>query len=295
MNLGRAKSILIIAFAGLNLFLGYHLFWPDFGRLTGVSVTAEDLRAIEVLLNDNNYFLQTNLDRSVQVSDFLIVTPARSFQGAILQDFIKKGARVTESEHATAYRAEEETAVVYSSGLIRIIYEPGVVLAEGSQDLEERRLKEIVGTFLTEEQLMPEGIVFDYKEKSEAGYITLYYHQTYKEMPIYAGQLQVFIDSDQLTRIELYWLEPVERLPLREMEVISSAEALKNLVDQLGASPEPRDIKGIELGYFSGEYDAEKWEMPPVWRIMLDSNEHHYINAFTGTIEQETVMPEQMP
>ncbi len=295
MNLGRAKSILIIAFAGLNLFLGYYLFWPDFGRLTRVSVTAEDLRATEVLLNENNYFLQTSLDRSVQVSDFLIVTPARSFQGEILQDFIKKGARVTESEHATAYRAKEETAVVYSSGLIRVIYEPGVILAEDFPGLEERRLREIVETFLTEEQLMPEGIAFDYIEKSEAGYITLYYHQTYKEMPIYAGQLQVFIDSDQLTRIELYWLEPVERLPLREMEVISAAEALKNLVDQLGASPEPRDIKDIELGYFSGEYDAEKWEMPPVWRIMLNSNEYHYINAFTGNIEQETVIPEQIP
>lgn len=295
MNLGRAKSILIIAFAGLNLFLGYHLFWPDFGRLTRVSVTAEDLRAIEVLLNDNNYFLQTNLDRSIQVSDFLIATPARSFQGEILQGFVKKGARVTESEHATAYRAEEETAVVYSSGLIRVIYEPGVILAENFPGLEKRRLKEIVETYLTEEQLMPEEIAFDYIEKSEAGYITLYYHQTYKEMPIYAGQLQVFIDSDQLTRIELYWLEPVERLPLREMEVISAAEALKNLVDQLGASPEPRYIKDIELGYFSGEYDAEKWEMPPVWRIMLDSNEHHYINAFTGNIEQESAMPEQIP
>jgi len=295
VNLGRAKSILIIAFAGLNLFLGYYLFWPDFGRLTRVSVTAEDLRATEVLLNENNYFLQTSLDRSVQVSDFLIVTPARSFQGEILQDFIKKGARVTESEHATAYRAKEETAVVYSSGLIRVIYEPGVILAEDFPGLEERRLREIVETFLTEEQLMPEGIAFDYIEKSEAGYITLYYHQTYKEMPIYAGQLQVFIDSDQLTRIELYWLEPVERLPLREMEVISAAEALKNLVDQLGASPEPRDIKDIELGYFSGEYDAEKWEMPPVWRIMLNSNEYHYINAFTGNIEQETVIPEQIP
>jgi len=43
MNLGRAKSILIIAFVGLNIFLGYYLFWPDFGRLTQVAITAEEL------------------------------------------------------------------------------------------------------------------------------------------------------------------------------------------------------------------------------------------------------------
>lgn len=292
MNLGQAKSILIIAFAGLNLFLSYHLFWPDFGRLTRVAVTAEDLRAAEVMLSENNYYLQTNLDRSVQASDFLTVAPALSLQGEILQEFIKKGAQVAESENATAYRAEEETAVIYSSGLVRVIYEPGVILAEDTLGLEERRLVELVGAFLTKERLMPEGIVFDYMEKSDAGFTTMHYYQTYEEKPVYAGKLKVTVDSDKLTAVQIYWLMPVERLPRREMEVISATEALKNMVDELGPSHEPKAVREIKLGYYSGEYDAEKWEIPPVWRIMLEDNEYYYINAFTGNIEQDNVIPE---
>ncbi|MDZ4133647.1 MAG: hypothetical protein U1E11_10990, partial [Dethiobacteria bacterium] len=71
MNLGRAKLILIVAFFGLNLFLGYQLFWPDFGRLTRVAVTTEELRIAEGMLNKSNYFLAASLDRSVQTIDFL--------------------------------------------------------------------------------------------------------------------------------------------------------------------------------------------------------------------------------
>ncbi len=295
MNLGRAKSILIIAFAGLNLFLGYHLFWPDFGRMTRVAVTAEDLQATEVMLSENNYFLQTTLSRSVHVSDFLTVEPARSFQGEVLQEFIKKGAHVVESDNATAYRADNETAVVYSSGLIRVIYEPGVRLVEDAAGIEAHRLTELVDNFIEEEKLMPEGAVFDYMEKSDAGFINFNYYQVYQEMPIYAGQLKVILEAGEVNIIEIYWLNPVDRLPLREMKVISAAEALQNLVDRLGPSPVPRDIEAIKLGYFSGEYDAEKWEIPPVWRIELDGNDRHYINAFTGNIEQDTIIPEQLP
>lgn len=292
MNLGRAKLILIIAFAGLNLFLGYHLFWPDFGRLTSVAVTVDELHATEVILNDNNYYLETAIDRSAHSSDFLTVSPAQDLQGKILQDFVKKEARVVVSENATVYRAEEETAVVYPSGLIRIIYEPGVFLAEDTLNLEERRLVELVETHLVEEQLIPEGIAFDYLVKRDVGFVTLNYYQVYEETPVYSGKLQVTVDSDKLTAVEIYWLEPIDGLPRREMEVISAADALKNLVGELGFSPEPKAVKEIKLGYFSGEYDAEKWEIPPVWRIMLDKNEFYYINAFTGNIEQDIVIPE---
>ncbi len=295
MNLGRAKSILIIAFAGLNLFLGYHLFWPDVGRLTRVAVTAEELSITETMLNENNFFLRTTIDRSARVSDFLSVTPDRNLQGEILQSFIKKGARVVESDGTTAYRTDEETSLVYTSGLIRVIYEPGVLLVEGTAGLEEQQIREHVEEFLNDAGLIPEGIVYDYMEKSDAGYLTLHYYQAYEDKPIYASQLAVTIESDRVSTVQIYWLQPVERVTSREIEVTPATEALAKLVDELGPSSSPRDITALDLGYFSGEYDAEKWEMPPVWRIVLDGKEHYYINAFTGNIEQDSVIPEQLP
>ncbi|NLA26320.1 MAG: hypothetical protein GX878_02885, partial [Firmicutes bacterium] len=43
-----------------------------------------------------------------------------------------------------------------------------------------------------------------------------------------------------------------------------------------------------ELGFYSRDYDAEEWEVPPVWRFLFEDGEISYINAFTGNLELET-------
>ncbi len=295
MNLNKAKTILIIAFAGLNLFLGYYLFWPDFGKLTQVAVTADDLRLTETILNDNNYFLTANIDRSVQFSDFITVAPAAKFQQQLLMKYIDDGASISESGNARVYRTDTEVALVYPSGLVRIHFEPGIVLADNLLDMETKELTEKLEAFLRDNNLMPEGIRFDYLEKSESGRIVFHYYQVAGDLFIYASQLKVITVSDQLSVVEIYWLEPVERIPSREMELISATEALTSFVNELGPSPEERTIEQMKLGFFSGEYDAEKWEIPPVWRIVLNDNKHFYINAFTGNIEQDIIFPDQQP
>lgn len=295
MNLGRAKTILIIAFTGLNLFLGYHLFWPDFGRLTTVAVTAEDIQVTEAFLNENNYYLETPLDRSVKVGDFLSVAPAVGFQGDILQLFIKKGAGIVEAENATAYKVDNKTAYVYPGGLIRITFEPSLEFGYNGNEPDEEQLKDKLESFISEELIMPEGLAYDRMEVTDSEKIVLKYHRLLDGKPIYASQLQAYFDSGALDLIEISWLNPVERVPPREMEVISATDALANLVDLLGPSEQPVNIKSVELGYFSAEYEAEKWEIPPVWRIQLGENMLHYVNAFTGNIEDDTFMPEQLP
>ncbi|MGM0688592.1 MAG: two-component system regulatory protein YycI [Bacillota bacterium] len=289
MNLGRAKSILIIAFAGLNIFLGYYLFWPDFGRLTKVAITAEDLQITESMLSDSNYILEVSLDRSARVSDFITVSMAMDFQRKILQHFIEKGASASESGNTSNFQAEGETAIIYSNGLIQIVYDPGIFLAEDAVKLEEREIKRMIKQFLENEKLLPDGIHFDYMELIEDG-VNFYYYQILEDAPIYASQLKVVLESDYIKLVEIYWLSPTKRTPPREMEVISATKALTNMINELGPSPEPRQIQHIELGYYSGEYDAEKWEIPPVWRIALDGKEYYYINAFTGNLEHNSVI-----
>jgi hypothetical protein len=116
MNLGRAKIILIVAFAALNLFLGYQLFWPDFGRLTRVAVSAEELQLTEKGLKENNYILQTSINRSVQTSDFLTVSPSLAVQRSVLLKFLREGAQIFQAETINYYSIEGEIAEIHSSG-----------------------------------------------------------------------------------------------------------------------------------------------------------------------------------
>ncbi len=294
MNLGRAKLILIIAFTGLNFFLGYQLFWPDFGRLTEVAVTAEDLREAEQKLAANNYSLDASFDRSTRTSDFITVFPDWKIKHDLLYKLIKTGVQIEKTEHITYYRTEEMRVIIHSSGLLQVFFTAGETLEEPASALEQGELKEMVEVFLEEEGLLPEGINFNYLEEKEDGSMTLNYYQLLGDLPVFSGNLKVILKDDHIQAVEIYWLEPAERSPHREMEVISPAEALKNLVSELGPSGEERVIKQIELGYYSGEYDAEKWEIPPVWRIVLDNNQYYYVNAFTGNLEKDAVIPDQL-
>jgi regulatory protein YycI of two-component signal transduction system YycFG len=293
MNLGRAKIILIIAFAALNLFLGYHLFWPDFGRLTRVAVSAEELRLTEQLLAENNYQLEAPINRAVQTIDFLTVSQSLAVQRAVLLRFLRQGARISQAEEANYYYIEGETAIIHASGLITIRYNPPILLGENLYSREQREIRNLVDSFLAANQLDLDGLNFDYLEKDDPSTIVVYYNQIIDGALVFAGQLKVTIVDDKIQSVDLYWLEPAERDPAREIRVISAAEALSNLVFELGPAAEQRMINKVELGYYSGDYDAEKWEIPPVWRILING-QHYYINAFTGNLEQEIIIPEQL-
>jgi len=294
MNLGRAKLILIIAFTGLNLFLAYHLFWPDFGRLTRMAVTAEELRATEVMLNEKNYYLETSPDRSIRTGAFLTVSRSLEFQRQVLLRMLQEGAEFSHSDEGTFYQKDEKTAVIQTTGLIRVIYTPPHELAGRSDELDDREVKSYAENFLIKEHLMPAGAVFDYVENISSGARVLHYYQVIDDVAIFTGQLKVIIEDNRIRSVEIYWVHPVEDSPGREMEVISAVEALSNLVRDLGPSDEPQLITSITLGYFSGEIVAEKWEISPVWRIVLQDDQVYYINAFTGNLEQDSIIPDQL-
>ena len=296
MNLGRAKLVLIIAFVGLNLFLGYHLFWPDFGRLTRVAITAEEMRITEVMLKENNYSLAVPLVRSIQTIDFITVSPAVGFQNKIRDRLNEEGVLyIEQDDNLMVYYGEDENVFIYPTGLIKVTYEPGYFISDGLINQEQREIRSKIELFLENKALKPEGIVFDYLERVESGQVIIYYYQVNDNIPIYSGYLKVVIDFDKIIEVEVFWLESLERSPVREIEVIAATVALTNLVKEIGSSSEPQKIKQVDLGFFSHEYDAEKWEIPPVWRIILEGPQIYYVNAFTGNLEQEIIIPEQLP
>jgi regulatory protein YycI of two-component signal transduction system YycFG len=294
VNLGRAKLILIIAFAGLNLFLAYHLFWPDFGRLTRVAISAEDLNNLENMLEDNNYRLQTTLDRSVRTANFLTVSTSLKFQRSLILQMLQDGAEFSYTEDGTFYRKKDRTVMIQSTGLIKVLFTPPQILGQSSGEVEQNNLNYAAEQFLINQSLKPEGLTYNYTEENESGEQVVNYYQVIDELPVYAGSLKVYVTAGSVQAVEIYWLDHVEGSPTREMEVITAMEAIKNLIRDLGPAPEERIITEVKLGHFSMEYNAEKWEIPPVWRIVLQNGQIYYINAFTGNFELKNVIPEQL-
>lgn len=287
MNLGRAKTIFIFAFLGLNLFLGYHLYRVEAFNLARVAVTVEELKKTEEQLNRQNYYISTAIDRTVRTSAFLTVSPEPDLQADILEQIAGPSAKFTETEQLLFYQGQGVEMIVHPGGLTEVVYEPGAFLAEGCSVMEERKLLLLVEKFLQQRGLKPEHAHFDFVDRGAGSRLTVHYYQSCHGTPLFAGYLKVVLEGDLVIAVELYWLElavwPLER----EMEVIPATDALLRLVEALGPSPLPRHIVKADLGFFSRDYNAEKWEVPPVWRFVTDGGDPYYVNAFTGNLEMD--------
>ena len=286
MSLERAKLALILAFLGLNLMLAYYLYWPALGGMIKIAVTVDELKRVEEQLQKANYYLSTPIDRSRHTAAFLTVTTSGEEASALRSSITGKAVLVSEDEEGVrTYVDAGRTIKLFAHGLIKITYAPGKSLPGYSSSPTQEELVALVDQFLVHNALKPSGAQFDYMEKKENGHIALYYFYNQNNCHLFSSYLKVVMEKDLITDVELYWLEPLGWSQEREMTVITSAEALLYFLGETGPSLQAPHIISIDLGFFSQEYDAENWEVSPVWRVLTDDFKVYYVNAFTGNLE----------
>ena len=127
------------------------------------------------------------------------------------------------------------------------------------------------------------NFIYDYVQEGQKGPV-LNFRQEYDSFPLYAGYLQLFMHGHKPEECYLYCLEPIG-FAEQKREAIPPSTALLRLIEAYKGGVRQARIIDFSLGYYSQEYDAERWEIPPVWRIRLDNGEVYYINAFTGNLE----------
>mgnify|MGYP000854757995 CR=1 FL=1 len=287
MNLSRAKTILIFAFLGLNLFLCFYLYGNVLSEPLRMRVSRKQWREIEEQLERNGYILAAQVDRSARKSAFLTVSPSKAPEKAIRERFALSPTPSTDSAGALLFEGRQAKLKVFPEGLLRLEFTPGIALMEETAADEEAAPAPYVENFLREKGLAPDEFYYDHATTID-GKTVLHYLQSCEGAPLFSGYLKAIMENNTLIALELSLLEPKKPLQGQEMEVISSARALLRLIEIRGASSPPRQIVKADLGFYSRSYDADEWEMPPVWRFLFDSGESIFINAFTGNLEPET-------
>lgn len=288
MNLDRAKTILIIAFLGLNIFLGYHLLAQEADRLPLKVVSATDLQEAEEHLAEKNYYLHTSLPLWAQKSAFITVSPHRAMQKDLVNRWEKEWTRTAYHGGVTVYLGKEAELSIYPTGLVELVYKNGLEIPNKTARPAEEDLLRRVEAALRQNGFNLEAVRFDYMEVLDRSLI-IHYYQVYDNKPLFSGYLTVLVSANRIEAVELYLLDPSVQAEDQEQEmvVIPVTEALHALAEGLEKSPRRRRIIKAELGYFSLEYDAEMWEVPPVWRFLTDDNTAFYVNAFTGILEMD--------
>lgn len=282
MDLSRAKTILIICFLLLNLFLAGRLWqFPRYIQARGAPTAAEVDRSRQALA-EAGYELATAIPRQAPRLALLHVTrrpPIASEWQRIV--FGTTETEKSEENGKTVFLRGKERLEITVDG--RLVFSRPAPVPDGGEADEDNR--QSVEKFLRERGFWRDDLQFDFSFPGGAGTSYYRYAQVFQRMTLFSGYVEVRVTDGIIREVSLSWLQPLE-FSGQEVRVISAPEALTAFIGKGLSLPDKR-VVDITLGYFSQDYDASRWEIAPAWRIATADGRQFYFNAFTGELEHQ--------
>ncbi len=302
MDLSRAKTVLIITFLLLNIFLLYHIFENEAGTSDFFS-QEENITRLEEALDEAELAIDIPLPRGGMRCAYLVVEPWRIEEEKLIAELWN----VFEGEERALPEVLIESSYISQNGIGTEVGEEVFTYYFGDYEIAFRD----EGSFAFERQSIPEdesedeftvedhveiaedyieqisfmqGFSYDFYKMNE-DQVILYFSQEFEGFPLYTGYLELFMKREHIEKFHLYRLQPRE-FAEQTREIIPPSNALLRFLEAHRGGFSGAEIVEFSLGYYSQKYDADRWEIPPVWRIRLNNGEIYYINAFTGSLER---------
>lgn len=278
MDWPRAKNILIIAFLGVNLLLGYRLWSGPGGPNSSLyRVTAQEVREVAAQLRDRGITLVGEVPRWARPLPFLTVENPETDARELVSRFLGPGAVLAYEGEVVVARRGQEFLRVSPTGELRYRRElPGSPLPP-----LPRQAVEVAKEFWRERSGLP-GMELDYQTPAGTCQLVVF-TQKVQGLPFFGSRAVALVDGRGVQEAYAAWPRPLKpsgapRPILPATEALLRAAPL--LVRGQGAV-----VVGVEAGYFSLMYDARQWEAVPVWRLRLGNGDLVYVNAYTGEVE----------
>jgi regulatory protein YycI of two-component signal transduction system YycFG len=281
MDLSRAKTILIIAFLALNAFLCLRLWQsPQYLRVRG-GLTAAEAEQVKNVLQEAGFELQAAVPRQTPRMSLLHVSRPPGDGESWASRFWPDGGvqKVSSPPGELHYVRGQQRLVIDAGGLLtfhRAVVGPAVPLEEGRL-LSDR--------FLREYGILEDSLKFDLSFTEKEAYVYRYLF-TYRGFPLFNSFTDVLIYPEGIGEVRVYRMEPL-RFSGKEIQVISAAVAVRTLLEHKNKF-QAKKIVDISLGYYSQVYNAERWEIAPVWRFAASDGTAFYVNAFSGEAEPDS-------
>lgn len=293
MDWPRARAILLAAFAVVNLILAYSIWGPSAltADLTDMpqSQTPSQLR---FTLAERGLILPVSISipRTPAPMQFLHVewpqTPAYSEWNA--EDIsVSPEPALRSVEHLQPTRDPATLATVFW------IDAKGTAGREVQLDNRDQ-VQRFADEYLRQVALLPPGArlsgVFP---RSDRGTVIVEYVPFYDNLPVYSGYVRAEVSERGVESISILWVVPRGYTEAPAKAIRPAGEALLRLAGRLSTTTvKPRTVTEIQLGYYAGRTlvpaqagDVHGWDTVPVWRIVTDTGEVYFINAFNGEWE----------
>lgn len=265
MDWSRTKTIFILTFLILNLFLVYQLLEKQ-----------QDSKLD--LINEST------IEEKLAAEDITI-------QPAIPKMTIKKPYLNGKSKYFTPedFKGLTDQKIVIRNEKVYSTFEKTVKMpGELSADSEQAVLQQ----FLKDKVLDGDSYVFWDEYEGENGKWLLFF-QKYGGDTLYFnknGMLLVQLDeqNNMLGYIQTY-LEDIENMKTNDEELLTAMKAIENLYIQNELSSGSK-ISKMELGYYSlVPLTKDAQVLVPTWRILVGKDKEYFVNAMEGQIHQVKV------
>ncbi|MFD1397622.1 two-component system regulatory protein YycI [Kroppenstedtia eburnea] len=248
MDWSRAKSILILAFFSLNVFLAYQLLEAKGEQSQTQQVSQDTRRELTELTSDKHIDIRDQLPENTPDVSYLQAEPLK------MESLRKQDPRWRKN----------------SSG--------GYTLTFRSPLQKTGDLQKILDRYVPGLQ--------QYKSVDKTDGDSPILFQMWNGRPIFDDRLTVTLKGESITRLELTPFQVRSDNATATRPGWSAQSALVTLIKS-GQIREGAVITDVILGYHGQSYDGDKQLLSPVWRIRTEDTTF-YVNAITGASEIDT-------
>lgn len=257
MDWSKIKTIFIITFLILDVFLGYQFVQKRNSNQIDVALEM----SIEDLLHADNITYIELPDKEIK------------------ENYISgRRKKFTEEE---LRKLQNQNIVLVDDTVIKATLKKPETLPESNTKF---RLKEFIqNNILYGNQY----IYWDYDKKTKS----YYYYQQYNDKTIYNNYSAMLIirlnEKNQIVSYEQTLLNEIEEYKRKE-DIIPAIKALEILYKK-DFLKQGSHVSKVELGYY-GLFlfsTSKSYVLTPTWRIVVDDKEDYYVNALEGQVIEE--------
>lgn len=276
MDWSRAKSILIIMFFGLNLFLMINLA----GLNRDGEVSHENIANTEKILLGRGYWLKCEIPSGTRSQmleyengtiDMMYIAKILMDTGNINIDLLEQSGEMIKG--SKKLRLESGNTIIFSD-------------ENPMQSINLSNLKSVkkhVVDFLRKLRLpISEYYLYAVRKNSDNS-VTLLFNERYKDYLIYYNQAEVLVTDRGIAGVRISFVKPKQLKSLKNKIVPAYKVLLKNFI-----KGNKNEITGMDLGFLCSYHEKSMLASEGlVWRVIVDGKKEMYFNASTAEIISE--------
>lgn len=279
MDWSKAKTILIVIFLILNIFLIINIAGKE-SRVTVIS--QKDILEIQTILKNNGILLEASLPNEIKPKALLKVEDIVYDENNMVNKFIGENSVKSTNENSTVY--------IKDSKMLEINKNKSIIFTDSNPkdtltDISKSNVKKYFEGYLRNRGINLKNVELASFSQTNEGY-KVKFVQVFDNNPIFVSYFDVNLTNAGITKLSGRWINPIGFIEASK-DIKSPTEILLMFAKDISnANTNNTVIKSMSLGYYSPIESLKNAtiSIAPVWEIQTNDKVYYY-NAYEGYLE----------